>query len=79
MRKFSHAAARTMVGSSETRFFQGVGSATLAPCPESRANVRHPHPNTEQLLGKPWPFPGRPPKHDLETWTVTDDWPDGCR
>jgi hypothetical protein len=18
---------------------------------------------------------GRPPKHDLETWTVTDDWP----
>ena len=24
----------------------------------------------------PWPFPGRPPKHDLSTWTVTDDWPD---
>jgi hypothetical protein len=23
----------------------------------------------------PWPFPGRPPRHDLETWTVTDDWP----
>lgn len=19
---------------------------------------------------------GRPPKHDLSTWTVTDDWPD---
>ncbi|MES1991968.1 MAG: hypothetical protein V4441_13595 [Pseudomonadota bacterium] len=30
----------------------------------------------EQLLGYPWPFPGRPPKHDLSTWTVTDDWPD---
>lgn len=29
----------------------------------------------EELLGKPWPFPGRPPKYDLETWTVTDDWP----
>jgi hypothetical protein len=29
----------------------------------------------EKLLGKPWPFPGRPPKQDLETWTVTDDWP----
>lgn len=29
----------------------------------------------EALLGGPWPFPGRPPKHDLETWTVTDDWP----
>ncbi len=21
----------------------------------------------------PWPFPGRPPKHDLSTWTVADD------
>ena len=30
----------------------------------------------EELLGYPWPFPGRPPKHDLNTWTVTDDWPD---
>ena len=30
----------------------------------------------EELLGYPWPFPGRPPKHDLSTWTVTDDWPD---
>jgi hypothetical protein len=29
-----------------------------------------------QLLGEPWPFPGRPPKHDLTTWTVTDDWPE---
>lgn len=30
----------------------------------------------EQLLGYPWPFPGRPPRHDLSTWTVSDDWPD---
>lgn len=30
----------------------------------------------EALLGYPWPFPGRPPKHNLSTWTVTDDWPD---
>ena len=30
----------------------------------------------EELLGYPWPIPGRPPKHDLSTWTVTDDWPD---
>lgn len=30
----------------------------------------------EELLGYPWPFPGRPPKHDLSTWNVTDDWPD---
>lgn len=21
------------------------------------------------------PHAGRPPKHDLSTWTVTDDWP----
>ena len=30
----------------------------------------------EALLGYPWPFPGRPQKHDLSTWTVTDDWPE---
>jgi hypothetical protein len=29
----------------------------------------------EALLGQPWPFAGRPPKHDLSTWAVTDDWP----
>ena len=29
----------------------------------------------EELLGYPWPFAGRPPQHDLGTWTVTDDWP----
>ncbi|MBW4024290.1 MAG: hypothetical protein HIU92_14385 [Proteobacteria bacterium] len=23
-----------------------------------------------------WPFAGRPPKHDLSTWVVTDDWPE---
>ncbi len=30
----------------------------------------------EKLLGHPWPFPGRPPKYDLSTWIVTDDWPE---
>lgn len=30
----------------------------------------------EVLLGEPWPIPGRPPKHDLATWRVTDDWSD---
>ena len=24
---------------------------------------------------EPWPRIGRPPKHDVEAWTVTDDWP----
>ena len=28
-----------------------------------------------ELLGFRWPM-GRPPKHDLATWAVTDDWPD---
>jgi hypothetical protein len=30
----------------------------------------------EALPGDPWPFPGRPPRHDLSTWTVTDGWPE---
>jgi hypothetical protein len=30
----------------------------------------------ELLLGYPWPYAGRPPRHDLTTWTVTDDWTD---
>jgi hypothetical protein len=30
----------------------------------------------ELLLGYPWPYAGRPPRYDLSTWTVTDDWPD---
>ncbi len=25
---------------------------------------------------EPWPRIGRPPKQDVEAWTVTDDWPD---
>jgi hypothetical protein len=25
---------------------------------------------------RPSPRIGRPPKHDLTTWTVSDDWPD---
>ncbi len=30
----------------------------------------------EALLGHPWPFLGRPPRHDLSAWTVNDDWPE---
>ncbi|HVB79409.1 MAG TPA: hypothetical protein VNE82_05585 [Candidatus Binataceae bacterium] len=25
---------------------------------------------------EPWPRIGRPPKLDVEAWTVTDDWPE---
>ena len=30
----------------------------------------------EALLGEPWPFLGRPPKHDVASWRVSDDWPE---
>jgi len=44
-----------------------------------RARKERPATASEQLeglLGHPWPFPGRPPVHDLARWRVTDDWPD---
>ena len=28
---------------------------------------------------EPWPRIGRPPKHDVPSWTVTDDWPNPGR
>jgi hypothetical protein len=44
------------------------------------ARPRKLHPPTasdqlETLLGFRWGM-GRPPKHNLKAWTVTDDWPD---
>lgn len=45
----------------------------------ARPRKSHPPSASEQLetlLGYLWPIPGRPPKHDLATWTVTDDWPE---
>ncbi len=33
-------------------------------------------PNDPYIEPEPWPRIGRPPKHDLETWKVTDDWPE---
>jgi len=49
--------------------------------PETTSRSRRVRPPTaseqlEALLGYPWLFPGRPLKHDLSAWTVTDDWPD---
>ena len=28
------------------------------------------------IVPGPWPRIGRPPKHDLSEWAVTDDWPE---
>jgi hypothetical protein len=33
-------------------------------------------PDDLYIVPSPWPRLGRPIKHDLETWTVTDEWPD---
>ena len=52
-------------------------SAILAQWPDFAKNARRPHPSSlkrcSAILGR---LPGRPPKHDLSTWTVTDDWPE---
>jgi hypothetical protein len=32
-------------------------------------------PDDLYILLEPWPRIGRPPKLDLSTWAVTDDWP----
>ena len=33
-------------------------------------------PDDLYIMPEPWPRVGRPPKHDLSAWTVTDDWPE---
>src|SRR3546814_20245232 len=51
--------------------------------PRNRCRMDRPSParapsaseQREALLGEPWPFPGRPPKHALSTWRVTDARP----
>ncbi|MCO6387098.1 hypothetical protein [Aliihoeflea sp. 40Bstr573] len=50
----------------------GADDASLSPSTKTRPTASA---QLEELLGYPWPFPGRPPRHDLSTWTVTDDWP----
>ena len=52
--------------------------AILAGCPDLAKNarpirVRRSLKRCSANLGR---APGRPPKHDLSTWTVTDDWPE---
>jgi hypothetical protein len=33
-------------------------------------------PDDLHIVPSPWPNLGRPVKHDVETWIVTDDWPE---
>jgi hypothetical protein len=33
-------------------------------------------PNDLYTVPAPWPRLGRPVKHDVRRWTVTDDWPE---
>jgi hypothetical protein len=33
-------------------------------------------PDDLYIVPSPWPRVGWPVKHDVETWAVTDDWPD---
>ena len=32
-------------------------------------------PDDLYIVPEPWPRIGRPAKHDVEAWTVADDWP----
>jgi hypothetical protein len=43
--------------------------------PRSRANLGI-LPDDLYIPIGPWPRIGRPGKHDLSAWTVTDDWAD---
>ncbi len=47
----------------------GMSRSSRSPAPTVSEQL-------EALLGYPWPFPGRQPKHDLSTWTVIDNWPE---
>ena len=33
-------------------------------------------PDDLYIMPEPWPRVGRPPKYDLSTWAVMDDWPE---
>lgn len=78
-----------MMRNTETEVYPGVSwrnhgpfclASTGAILPTCRGlSLNLPLPVSEQLgklLGYFRPFPGRLPKHDLSTWTVTDDWPE---
>ena len=51
--------------------------ASLSPERRGRAKTGALPSNLYAYVGvQPSPRIGRPPNHDLTTWTITDDWPD---
>lgn len=47
------------------------------PCSGRRRRIeRGALPDDLYILRAPWPRLGRPVKHDVERWIVTDDWPE---
>ena len=56
-------------------FAQRPSGAMLAGCPV-HASAWASLPDDLYIPLEPWPRLGRPAKHDLSAWTVTDDWPE---
>ena len=66
-----------MLRDRDRSFTPKVRGAILSRC-LARAPAWAFCPMTSTLRSEPWPRIGRPPKHDLSSWNVTDDWPDRC-
>ena len=54
--------------------FFGVNDSDAMPRPRKQHTPTASE-QLEALLGAPWPFTGRSPRHDLSSWVVHDDWP----
>jgi len=57
-------------------FSSSDARAILRRCPVRRITQRPLSPNSLKRCSVIPGRPRRPPKHDLSTWTVTDDWPE---
>ncbi len=75
---YLHATLRSVVWRRDGLFYRVPASAILAGCPARPASTSsRPQSSFTNCSASRGPFPaGRPPKHDLSEWTVTDDWPE---
>jgi hypothetical protein len=72
---YLRATLRSAVWRSHGLFHGTTNSATLVVCAAHPETAHQPYPiSLKRCSGEPWPFAGRPAKHDLSTWAVTDDW-----